>query len=763
MIHSAVIDPYTAGLYALLGDGTCLRIRAARPGDWRAVHGFGQALGSESVYRRFHGHPKHPGRLLANAVCTPDLGTDPPARGSLLALLDQRIVGLAQWLREQDPDTAEIALAVADDQRRRGIALLLAEHLRAHAALHGVHRLTALVQGDNHALFTLVDALGIQAGRTWQDDAYVLSVDPDATPPALRAVRECQARREHAAANASLRRLLAPTAIAILGDPRDAATRTVLANLRTFPGPVTMGGADGADLPTDLAADLAVITSPPPLASRAAQACARHGARCAIVTADRFDRDTGRSLLAACRLGGMRLLGPASLGVICAGDRGRFNASLLPAPPAGHGTALVVQSRTLGRALLNDITRLGVGVGCFADAGDKYDVGATDLLAHVDDDPDIRLVLLQISSLAVPRAFARAARRVSRRIPVLALDAHAAHSPLRTALYSQAGVATVASVHTLVDTAVLLAHQPAPRAGRIALLADTDSLADLVAGTCRDAGLDIVATVVDHDLHRLCTARYASGDALVIAVSPGADHPDAGTPPTDSPGDRVPVVMVVPGQRESLTTRPHPDGIFVPCYRDPTRAAAALATAWSTTRLRTRNDTPLCTAPQTDLRAIADALAHCAVGVCQGTALSPRERAALADILSTSLPDPTPASHAPGVTLAVITWRDPLFGPALSCIADTDPARTATMLIPAGAGELRRLAATVLGAQTGGQMELIAHIAALADAFPPLCYARYTITADPHDALRGRCHDATVTALCPPEPLARRLRPAPVD
>ncbi len=182
MKHVELTDSYTDGVYAPLRDGTYMRIRTARPTDWHAVYDFGDALGRESVYRRFHGVPKHPGRLLANATCTPVPDGDPPSRATLLALLDGRIVGLAEWIRTHDPHDAEVALAVGDDHRLRGVASLLAVHLREHALAHGIRTFSALIQGDNHALARLLTALGVPDKRAWQDGSCILSIDLHATP-----------------------------------------------------------------------------------------------------------------------------------------------------------------------------------------------------------------------------------------------------------------------------------------------------------------------------------------------------------------------------------------------------------------------------------------------------------------------------------------------------------------------------------------------------------------------------------------------------
>src|ERR1700738_2449391 len=98
--------------YALLTDGTCVQIRAAGPADWQAVYDFAAALGRESVYRRFFGFPRDPGKSVGGAGCPPVPDEVPAARGALLALLGDRVVGLAEWIRADHSDEAELAFAV---------------------------------------------------------------------------------------------------------------------------------------------------------------------------------------------------------------------------------------------------------------------------------------------------------------------------------------------------------------------------------------------------------------------------------------------------------------------------------------------------------------------------------------------------------------------------------------------------------------------------------------------------------------------------
>ena len=140
---------------------------------------------------------------------------------------------------------------------------------------------------------------------------------------------ETVASRESRADVASLRPLLQPRSVAVVGAGRHRGTmgRAILRNIVTggFTGPVyavnphaqTMEGvacvASVDELPGQV--DLAVIAVPPSAVPEVAAQCGRNGVRGLIVISS--SRGTaGAELLAVCRQYGMRLVGPNCFGVI---------------------------------------------------------------------------------------------------------------------------------------------------------------------------------------------------------------------------------------------------------------------------------------------------------------------------------------------------------------------------------------------------------------------------------------------------------------
>jgi acyl-CoA synthetase (NDP forming) len=126
-----------------------------------------------------------------------------------------------------------------------------------------------------------------------------------------------------------------------------------------------------------------------------------------------------------------------------------------------------------------------------------------------EQDGQTKLAVLYMESFGSPRKFARTARRVGQRMPVLtvisgrslagqrAAASHttAAATPLVTqeALFAQAGIIACRSLGELVDATALLASQPLPEGNRVAVISNARGVGVLAADACGDHGLQVAA------------------------------------------------------------------------------------------------------------------------------------------------------------------------------------------------------------------------------------------------------------------------------
>jgi acyl-CoA synthetase (NDP forming) len=212
-----------------------------------------------------------------------------------------------------------------------------------------------------------------------------------------------------------------------------------------------------------------------------------------------------RRLVAAARASGMRVVGPNCLGIVNTDPAVRLNASLAPMVPGRGRVGFFAQSGALGVALLERARSRGIGLSTFVSAGNRADVSGNDMLQFWATDPATEVVLLHLESFGNPRKFARLARRVGRTKPVVAVKS-GRHVTMTAglagtsvpvpeqsvaALFASAGVIRVETLAQLFDVGTLLAHQPLPEGGRVAVVGNSTALGVLVADSVLEEGLEL--------------------------------------------------------------------------------------------------------------------------------------------------------------------------------------------------------------------------------------------------------------------------------
>ena len=412
-------------------------------------------------------------------------------------------------------------MAVADHAHHRGIATLLLEHLVSAAREQGVRTFTADVLAENTAMLKVFADAGLQARRTWADGLVELAFDlpGDIAEPGWEPYLEAVADREGQADVASLRHVFAAKSVAVIGASRNprAVGRAILHNIvtggyagRVYPVNPLAEELEGvpcrrsaAALPPEV--DLAVVAVRPEAVLGVAEECGQRGVKALVVITAGLDSAAKADLLACCRRHGMRLIGPNCFGVAVPGLG--LDATFGASHPATGLAGLAVQSGGVGIALGSQLSRLGIGVSSFASLGDKCDVSGNDLLMWWEQDPATKLAVLYLESFGNPRKFSRTARHVGASMPVLTVHAgrseagqraatsHTASAATllvtREALFEQAGIIATRDIGELLDAAALLASQPVPGGGRVAIVSNAGGAGVLAADACADAGLDV--------------------------------------------------------------------------------------------------------------------------------------------------------------------------------------------------------------------------------------------------------------------------------
>ena len=504
----------------LLADGTTAQIRVASLDDADAIERLFERVSRETLYLRYFGPRPH---ATAAAELEQVIAAEGTEVGVLVMVLHDLIVGIAQYHRTPGKTEAEVAFLVDDAFQGHGVGTMLLEHLAEYARLHGIRRFVADTLAENQKMLHVFADAGFV--RQYTRDAEVIRIvfDIDPAPEALAAAEI----RDHVAVVQSMRRMLQPKSIAVVGAGRRRGTighelfRNLLAG--DFNGPVypinVAGGhvasvpcwKEIGDVPGDV--DLAVIAVPDLAVLEAIEACGRKGvASLVIITAGfaesgQLGVDAQRALTRLAHLHGMRLVGPNCFGIINTDSSVSMNATFAAQPPLPGAVGFASQSGGLGIAILAEAATRGLGLSSFVSMGNKADVSGNDLLEWWEEDESTDVILLYLESFGNPRKFSRIARRVSRSKPIVAVKGGRSRAGSRAAsshtaalassdravdaLFEQTGVVRVETIEELFDVAEVLAHQPLPPGRRVAVVGNAGGPGVLVADACASRGLEV--------------------------------------------------------------------------------------------------------------------------------------------------------------------------------------------------------------------------------------------------------------------------------
>lgn len=687
----------------ILRDGTTAWLRPVRPDDVDQLGALFNRASRESLWLRFFTSAKRVDQRDLERM----VDIDGTARMTYIVTrgegAEEQILAVGNYVRLPRWDTAEVAFFVDDAFQGKGLGTLLLEHLAAHARQQGILTLIADVLPENQRMLGVFRKSGFEPHVQW--DQGTVRIELPATSGEV-ALAKSEAR-ERSATAASLSPFFKPRSVAVIGAARDprAIGRIVFERLLRagFEGPVYPINPDARAVaavrafPSILEApdevDLAVIAVPAEQTLEVVDACARKRVHALLVLSAGFaeagpeGRALQEELARKVRAHGLRLIGPNCIGLLNTDPRIRLNATISPTFPPRGPVAISSQSGALGMAILDYTEQLGLGISTFVGVGNKADVSGNDLLQYWEDDPDTQLIILYLESFGNPRKFARIARRVAYRKPILAVKsgrttagsraarshtaALAASDHAVDALFHQAGVIRADTLEELFDVASVLANQPLPAGNRVALVTNAGGPGILCADACEAYGLLLpsLAPETVESLQQVLPAGAAVENPVDLAASASPQHYEnvvrhilhdpqvdaliaiftpigmiggeevvraiqrAVAAVSESGGKDKPILTcvlssqglsIVPGNNITSTTTPR----AIPSYRFPESAARALARAVAYAEWRRRPPGQFPVLAHTDAAA-ARAVVEEVLRVRRATWLRPDETARL--------------------------------------------------------------------------------------------------------------------------------------
>jgi acyl-CoA synthetase (NDP forming)/RimJ/RimL family protein N-acetyltransferase len=507
----------------VLSDGATAHLRPIRPDDAQRLVDFYSRVSDESKYFRFFA----PYPRLTDSDVHRFTNVDYDNRVSLVLLIGEDLIAVALYERIDDVQ-ADVGFLVEDAHQGRGVGTVMLEHLAQVARESAVRRFVAEVLPQNHKMIKVFSEAGYTLSSRIEDGVVHVEFEIQPTDDSL----EVMAAREQRAEARSIRRLLEPGSVAVIGASRspDKVGHVLIRNLvyGGFTGPVyavnpSASAVSGVPAYPNVRAvpgpvDLAVIAVPAESVMDVVLDCAAKGVRGLVVVSAGFAEtgDEGRrrqsELVRIAHANGMRVVGPNCIGVVNKDAEFSLNASMASVLPLAGRVGFFSQSGALGVAILESVATRGLGLSTFVSAGNRADVSGNDLLQYWLDDPATEVVILYLESLGNPRKFARIARRVASAKPVVAVKSGrstqgipvghtvrltAAPPAAIDAMFRQSGVIQVDTLAEMFDVAQVLAFQPLPTGRQVAVVGNSDSLGLLAADAATSSGLEVVGDPVD--------------------------------------------------------------------------------------------------------------------------------------------------------------------------------------------------------------------------------------------------------------------------
>jgi acetyl coenzyme A synthetase (ADP forming)-like protein len=218
-------------------------------------------------------------------------------------------------------------------------------------------------------------------------------------------------------------------------------------------------------------------------------------------------------LVAIGRKYGVRLMGPNIYGFYYTPKN--LCATFCTAFDVKGKAALSSQSGGIGMAIIGFSRSARMGVSAIVGLGNKSDIDEDDLLTFFEQDDNTQIIAQHCEDLKDGRAFAEAAKRVSKKKPVVVLKAGRTNMGARAAsshtgalagndkiyddVFKQSGVIRARSLRDLLEFARGIPVLPTPKGNNVVIITGAGGSGVLLSDACVDNGLSLMAMPSDLD------------------------------------------------------------------------------------------------------------------------------------------------------------------------------------------------------------------------------------------------------------------------
>lgn len=269
------------------------------------------------------------------------------------------------------------------------------------------------------------------------------------------------------------------------------------------------------DVPGDI--DVAVFAIPAKFVAAALKEVGQKGIPGAVLIPSGF-AETGnvegqQEIVAIAREYGIRLMGPNIYGFYYT-PKNLCATFCTPYDVKGKA-ALSSQSGGIGMAIIGFSRAAKMGVSAIVGLGNKSDIDEDDLLTFFEQDDNTEIIAQHCEDLKDGRAFAEAARRVSKKKPVVVLKAGRTSLGARAAsshtgalagndriyedVFRQCGVIRARSLRDLLEFARGIPKLPTPKGENVVIITGAGGSGVLLSDACVDNSLSLMTMPPDLD------------------------------------------------------------------------------------------------------------------------------------------------------------------------------------------------------------------------------------------------------------------------
>src|SRR6187431_528180 len=329
----------------------------------------------------------------------------------------------------------------------------------------------------------------------------------------------------------SMKRIMEPKAVAVIGASDEAGKigNSVMKNLinggykgEIYPINPSADEILGLkayksvrDVPGDI--DVAVFAIPAKFVAAAVAECGEKKIPGAVLIPSGY-AETGNmagqeEIQAIGQKYGIRLMGPNIYGFYY--THANLCATFCTAYDVKGSAALSSQSGGIGMAIIGFSRSAKMGVSAIVGLGNKADIDEDDLLAFFEQDPNTAIIAQHCEDLKDGRAFAEAAKRVSKKKQVVVLKAGRTSAGAKAAsshtgalagndkiyddVLKQSGVIRARSLRDLLEFARAIPILPTPKGENVLIITGAGGSGVLLSDACVDNGLSLMAMPADLD------------------------------------------------------------------------------------------------------------------------------------------------------------------------------------------------------------------------------------------------------------------------